>query len=113
MDLQTEPSHKYQVEVSGWDASEGFFVEKAMLDWGGDETKEIILRSVLREGCIVFLRLLHPVDGASKYPIACRAVKVARKDASGGTVVRLVQLHPRPPLSEIAPDLNSAADRVA
>ena len=113
MDLKAEAPYRYRVEVSGWDASESFFVETAMLDWSGDETEAITLRRALREGCIVFLRLLHPVDGASRLPIACRVVKVARKDASGGTVVRLVQLHPRPSLSEIAPTLNPAVDKVA
>ena len=113
MDSQTGPSHEYCVEVSGWDASDSFFVEKTMLDWGGDETKEIKLRRALREGCIVFLRLLHSMDGASKFPIACHAVKVASIDSSGVAVVRLLQLHPRPALNEGAPTLDSAAMRVA
>ncbi|MBZ5695690.1 MAG: hypothetical protein LAN36_10060 [Acidobacteriia bacterium] len=113
MDLQAGSPDRYRVEVSGWDASGSFFVEQAMLDWSGDETKEISLRRTLREGCIVFLRPPHTVGGGSKFPIACRAVKVASKDAGGGTVVRLVQLHPRPPLSEAAPNLNPAAHRVA
>ena len=113
MELQTGRSHQYPVEVSGWDASESFFVEKAMLDWAGDETKEIRLRSALREGCIVFLRMLHPADGSSKFSIPCRAVKVVNKGKSGGSVVRLVQLHPRPAFTDAAPSLNSAAGRVA
>ena len=113
MESQTRSSHRYPVEVSGWDATEGFFVEKAMLDWAGDETKVVRLKSALREGCIVFLRMLHPVDGASKFPIPCRAVKVVNKRQSGGSVVRLVQLHPRPAFTDAAPNVNSAAGRVA
>ena len=113
MDLQTGQSYRYPVEVSGWDTSERFFVEKTMLDWAGDETKEIRLKSALREGCIVFLRMLHPVDGASKFPIPCRAVKVANKGQGGSSIVRLVQLHPRPALSDAPPNLNFGAGRVA
>ena len=113
MDLQSGSPDRHRVEVSGWDASGSFFVEKAILDWNGDETKEISLRRTLGEGCIVFLRPLHTVGGASKFPIACRAVRVAKKDESGDTVVRLLQLHPHLPFSEAAPNLNPAAHRVA
>jgi hypothetical protein len=84
-----------------------------MLDWAGDETKEIRVRSALREGCVVFLRMLQPADGASRFPIPCRAVKIANKGQSGGSIVRLVQLHPRPALTDAATSSNSAAGRVA
>jgi hypothetical protein len=47
----------YHVEVSGWDASDAFFVEKTTLDWSGGDKKEISLRSTLCEGRVVFVRL--------------------------------------------------------
>lgn len=63
MDFQSgsemENTNSYRVEVSGWDASEKFFVEKTALTWGGDEKKEINLRSSLREGSVVFVHLLQ------------------------------------------------------
>ena len=113
MDLQARSSNRYPVEVSGWDASESFFVEKAMLDWAGDETKEVRLRRTLREGCIIFLRMLHPADGASRFPIPCRAVKVASRGQHAGSVIRLVQLHPRPAFTGTVSSSNPSADRVA
>jgi hypothetical protein len=95
MSLQTEQANNYRVEISGWDASDNFFVERTTLDWDEDETKRVSLRSVVREGAVVFLRLLQSFGESTSLPVACRAVKVMGKNAEGRTTVHLMQLHPR------------------
>lgn len=97
MPFQPESDGSYHVEVSGWDVSENFFVETTLLDWAPDSQQEIRLRSALREGHIVFVRLLQPLENGSNLPIAYRAAKVMPKEADGRTRVCLEKLHPRIP----------------
>lgn len=85
----------YRVEVSGWDASENFFVEKTMLNWRNDARKQVSLRNSLREGSIVFIRLNQSAT-EQIFPIAYRAEKISPRDARGFSHVSLVQLRPRP-----------------
>jgi len=93
---ETENANSYRVEVSGWDASEKFFVEKTTLTWGGDEKKEITLRSSLREGSVVFVRLLQAFAKGHHAPIPYQAASVT-KDAAGRTLVQLARLRARIP----------------
>ncbi|MFZ3200354.1 MAG: hypothetical protein ACLQMT_13335 [Candidatus Acidiferrales bacterium] len=102
MDSQTDVVTGYRVEVSGWDASEGFFVEKTSLNWGHGTQPEIRLRAILRESCIVFVRLLQPIDDGANFPVAYRALKVMAKDADGWTRIFLAQLRPRASYRETA-----------
>ena len=88
-------SSSYRVEVSGWDSSENFFVEKTALTWAQNSEKQLTLKSDLREGSVIFVRLLQPITMASNTPIAYQAVGVAPKDAKGRTRVSVVQLRPR------------------
>jgi hypothetical protein len=83
MDLRADQSNSYRVEVSGWDASESFFVERTMLNWGRDEKKEIHLRSVLREGSFVFVRLLQPLTNGNNFPVAYQAQRIGPRDPEG------------------------------
>lgn len=106
-------ANSYGVEVSGWDASDKFFVEKTTLQWGCDEKKEISLRRLVREGCVVFVRLMQPVEDADNFPVACEAVKLMGTDAEGRTRVQVVQLRPRAFFKETARELNSSAIKVA
>lgn len=92
----TQNDDSYGVEVSGWDASENFFVEQALLDWHRDGTKEVLLRCPLREGCVVFVRLLRTLPSQDSFPIACKVVKASGGHAAGRTLVQLEQLRPRP-----------------
>lgn len=89
-------SNSYRVEVSGWDTSEDFFVEKTTLTWGRDGHKQITLKSDLREGCVVFVRLLQPMAVVNTLPIAYQAVRVEQADTNHGgdslTRVSLMQL---------------------
>jgi hypothetical protein len=59
----------YSVEVSGWDASEGFFVEKCELEWSEQSGKHVVLRRMLPEGAHVFVRLLQPMSAERSYPV--------------------------------------------
>ena len=94
MDLQTELPQSYRVEVSGWDTSDRFFVEKTALDWGRDAHKEISLRSAVCQGCVVFVRLLQAIANSNNFPIAYQAVNVTEREADGRMRVRLEQLRP-------------------
>lgn len=103
----------YRVEVSGWDASDAYFVEKTTLDWSGGDEKEIIVKPALREGAIVFVRLLQQFGTVDSLPIAYRASGV-RKREDGRTLVQLERLHPREPLQERPADAeDSTQSKVA
>lgn len=88
MDTMTGP----RVEVSGWDAREDFFVEKTYFNSEGD--KEITLKNSLREGCVLFLRVLEPLSTGSNFPVPYQAVHVERRDAEGRVRVGLERLRP-------------------
>ena len=114
MDFEMDQEkNSYGVEVSGWDASDKFFVEKTTLQWDHDERKEISLRSVVCAGCVVFIRLLKPTEDADNFPVACQAVKVTGADAEGRRLVQVVQLRPRAFFKETAREPKSSAIKVA
>jgi len=92
MDSPARVQNSYRVEVSGWDASENFFVEKSLLEWQGKEQKENLLQSAVREGCVLFVRLLQPTTFVTNIPIAYQAAKVIENDAKGRTRVCLTQI---------------------
>ena len=95
MDSETELVESYRVEISGWDGLNNFFVERATLEWDERGTKRVSLQSTVRQGSVVFLRLLQSFGDGTGLPVACNAVKVASKDASGAACVHLVPLHAR------------------
>ncbi|HXZ13183.1 MAG TPA: hypothetical protein VEG64_12400 [Candidatus Sulfotelmatobacter sp.] len=95
MEFDLERASSYRVEVSGWDASENFFVEKTVLDWRGEGKKRIALKSKLREGSVVFVRLLQPLANKNNFPIAYQAAEVGARDNSGRVPVSLERLRPR------------------
>jgi len=95
-----EMENSYRVEVSGWDESENFFVEKTMLHWGDDGDKDIRLRSSLREGCVVFVRVLQRFPNAEAIPVAYQVARMSGPDDEGYTILRLAQLSPRPSLRQ-------------
>jgi hypothetical protein len=89
-----------RVEVSGWDAKERFFVEKTLLDWEGEGKKEIALRNSLREGAVIFVRLLQTVVTSDNFPIPYQAITVGERDSAGRVRVGLERLRPRAPYKE-------------
>jgi hypothetical protein len=95
LNLTVNGEDNYRVEVSGWDAKENFFVEKTTLEWKPDDKKSMLLRSDIRPGCIVFIRLLQPLATAASFPIAYEALTSAEKDPNGAARVSLERLRPR------------------
>jgi hypothetical protein len=113
MDSPMERTKTYRVEVSGWDATDIFFVEKTALDWGQNARKTIQLHSVVREGCVLFVRLLQPSVVVTNFPIAYQVVAVVESDGAAGTLVSLMQLRPRLTFREEAELEQSLAIKVA
>jgi len=95
MESQSHRSNGYPVEVSGWDASDNFFVEKTVLSWPDDD-KEIRVRCTLRQASVIFVRLLQPLARNNNFPIAYQVKRIGPQDADGKSRVYLVQLHPSP-----------------
>lgn len=94
IELELE-ENSYRVEISGWDISENFFVEKAALKWNADGAKEVCVHSSVRQGSVVFIRLLQPLASENNYPIAYQASDVGPRDARGLIRIGLQQLRPR------------------
>lgn len=95
MSSQSLGSNTYRIEVSGWDRSESFFVEKTQLDWSEQHGKKIFLRHSVREGAVLFVRLIHPTAAGHSFPVAYQVKEVGPADAAGMYAVSLVQIHPR------------------
>lgn len=96
VDIINRPhQHRYDVEVSGWDALGDFFAEKTALIWTREGVKELTVGRSLKEGCLVFVRLLQPLAGEENYPVACQAVNVLQTTAAGRTIARLAQFRPQ------------------
>src|SRR3984957_15593165 len=105
MQLGIEGPNNYRVEVSGWDARELFFVEKTLFRWTDSGEKTVGLMSRLREGCVVFVRLIHAFAENANFPVPYRVQSIAPGDGDGRGCVRLVQLHPRYESNHEAPEL--------
>jgi len=67
----------YHVEVSGWDDNKAFFVENSELEWTEESGKQVTLNRGLRNGAVVFLRLLQNLGGDRSHPVAYHAECVA------------------------------------
>jgi hypothetical protein len=63
----------YSVEVSGWDSSHTFFVERSELFWNEETGKQLALSRRLPAGAMIFVRLLQPTDAERGFPVAYEA----------------------------------------
>ena len=63
----------YSVEVSGWDNSHAFFVERSELQWSEETGKQLTLSHRLPPRAMIFVRLLQPTDGDRAFPVAYEA----------------------------------------
>jgi hypothetical protein len=63
----------YSVEVSGWDNSHTFFVERSELYWSEETGKQLTLSRRLPPRAMVFVRLLQPTDGERAFPVPYEA----------------------------------------
>jgi hypothetical protein len=85
----------YEVEVSGWNSSENFFVEKASLEWTSGGSKSVQLKTDLHPGTIVFVRLLQRGPSPSHFPIAYQTTGFGPHELDGRVRICLEQLHVR------------------
>ena len=95
MSFRGPAASSYHVEISGWDALERFFVENTTLTWSETDGKKVLVRQRLREGTVVFIRLLEHEPSNHAFPVAYRVHGVGLPDVRGCREVTLVQLHPR------------------
>lgn len=89
-----QPLASYSVEVSGWDDSHSFFVEKSALCWSEETGKQLTLGRRLRPGAMVFVRLLQPIDAERSFPVAYEAEPISTMSESGQQF-RLKRVVPR------------------
>lgn len=87
-------TNTYRVEVSGWDTTREFFVEKTDLEWNENEARRLKLSRALRKGSMVFVRLLQPTDQAEIFPVAYEVDPI--EPMTGDTCeFRLFRVRPR------------------
>ena len=84
----------FAVEVSGWDCSQSFFVEKCDLVWNEGSGKHVALKRVLRENTLLFVRLLQSAESDPSHPVVYQAELVGTTD-SGLAQFRLHTVSPR------------------
>jgi hypothetical protein len=95
MAAECSEDQSYRVEVSGWNSAESFFVEKASLEWTAGGLKSVRLKTDLRCGTIVFLRLLQHDAATSQFPVAYQTSDLSPRESDGRSRVCLQQMHPR------------------
>jgi hypothetical protein len=83
-----------RVEVSGWDKSQGFFVEKSDLPWDDVAGRYISLQSMLPDGALVFIRTLQ-AEGLGKSAPVVYKVEFIGCDPDGHRQFRLNPVQPR------------------
>ena len=87
-------STTYSVEVSGWDNSPSFFVEKTELSWKEGSGKFLTLSRLLCPGTMIFVRLLQPITAERSVPVAYQAEAVATT-SEGKHQFRIQRCEPR------------------
>jgi len=98
----------YRVEVSGWDLNEKFFVERTALQWGQGESKTVLLRQRVRQGTLVFIRLVEKAVPSRTFPVAYRARQVIERENGALYELTLNQVWPTTetpePVATVIPD---------
>lgn len=94
-------SATYAVEVSGWDRADNFFVEKARLYWDKRTGQQLCLRTDLRVGTVVFIRLLEAIANEDNFPIAYLVGGSLCIETNGRTVIEISRLHPKPSIHQV------------
>ena len=95
MSLPYPGTATYAVEISGWDARENFFVENTQLHWSEEHGKKAYLHRPLREGSVVFVRIIAPTGSRQTLPIAYQARNLSPAVRGETWEFSLVQMHPR------------------
>ncbi len=86
-------------EISGWDAEENFFVEKAFLQEDGDGNRAD-LRARLRVGSLVFVRMMEEHSMNRAVPITYKVSSISLypgngKEGTSAREVEMIRLRPR------------------
>lgn len=84
----------YSVEVSGWDHSHAFFVERSELCWNEDSGKQLTLLRRLPPRAMIFVRLLQQPDGERAFPVAYE-VELLSEVSDAPQRFRLTRVVPR------------------
>jgi len=84
----------YRVEVSGWDLNEQFFVERTALEWGQGAHRTVLIRQRVRQGALVFIRLLERATEARNFPVAYRARQIVERENGALFEMALSQVWP-------------------
>jgi hypothetical protein len=85
--------NSYRVEVSGWDSSHAFFVEKSELIWNEESGKRLTLTRSLLPGTMIFVRLLQTTMPVRSISVAYKAEQVTTTP-EGHCQFRLHQAEP-------------------
>ena len=67
----------YRVEVSGWDVSHIFFVERSELSWNEENGKQVTLTHALSPGTMIFVRLLQSTSADRSAAVPYQAEQLA------------------------------------
>jgi hypothetical protein len=79
----------------------------------GESRNEITLKSSLREGTVVFVRVLEPLATGTHFPIAYQALNIIGRAKDGRARVCLERLRPRALRDYTDLSLHPAAARLA
>jgi len=84
----------YPVEVSGWDRTQNFFVERCDLVWNGETGRNVELQHDLRESAVLIVRPLETDKAGRSHAIVYQA-QLMGKTPSGHPQFRLTAVVPR------------------
>jgi len=84
----------YSVEVSGWDNTHSFFVEKSELTWNEETGKRLTLAHQLCPGAMIFVRLLQPTASDRTFPVAYQAEPLGQTP-EGRQLFQVTRMQPR------------------
>ena len=63
----------YAVEVSGWDSTESFFVERCDLEWDEESSKLVALKRALGSNTLLLVRLRQEGAASPAHPVVYEA----------------------------------------
>jgi len=101
MAFENGKENTYQVEISGWDLDDNFFVERTDLLWGQNDRKMVLLRRPVVEGALVFVRLTLPIEYGHSCPIAYHVASVNASADTNSWEVALTKVRPRNSTREV------------
>ena len=84
----------YSVEVSGWDITHSFFVERSELSWNEESGKFLTLSHQLPRHTMIFVRLLQASAPEGTFPVAYEA-EPQGKTRDGHIMFRVTRVMPR------------------